>query len=84
MEIESKLEDDRIQTIKKEPEVGDLVSYKHNRELHGQQLETGLVLETWSDKGPFEGEVFPQALVYWNETEDQETFPLEDLDVISA
>ena len=84
MEIESKLEDDRIQTIKKEPEVGDLVSYKHNRELTGQQLETGLVLETWSDKGPFEGEVFPQALVYWGETEDEETFPLDDLEVISS
>ena len=84
MEIENKLDESRIVTIEKEPEVGDLVTYRHNRELVGQRLEAGLVLETWSDKGPFEDEVFPQALVYWGETEDEETFPLDDLEVISS
>ena len=86
MEIENKLDESRIVTIEKEPEVGDLVAHKFhcNTQAWGARLETGLVLETWSDKGPFEDEVFPQALVYWGETEDEETFPLDDLEVISS
>ncbi len=84
MEIENKLDENRIVTIEKKPEIGDLVSYRHNHEMYGQKLETGLVLETWTEKGPFEGECWPRALVYWGETEDEETFPLDDLDVISS
>jgi|TARA_R110002020_G_scaffold38731_2_gene116011 hypothetical protein len=86
MEIESKLEDNRIVTIDKDPEVGDLVSYRQWQDdpEWGTRLELGVVTKTWTEKGPFEGECWPRALVYWGETEDEETFPLSDLDVISS
>jgi len=85
MDIENKIEEDRIVTIEKEPEVGDLVRYNATSPNY-QDLETGVVLATWQSKVKFdyEEEYPPYALVHWTMTEDEDEHPFEDLDVISA
>jgi len=84
MDIENKIEEDRIVTIEKEPEVGDLVRYNATSPNY-QDLETGVVLATWqSIKFDDEEEYPPYALVHWTMTEDEDEHPFEDLDVISA
>ena len=84
MDIESKIDEDRIVTIEKEPEVGDLVRYNATSPGY-QDLETGVVLETWDSVKMFDGEDYPPyALVHWTKTEEEEEHPYEDLEVISA
>ena len=87
MEIENKLDESRIVTIEKEPEVGDLVTHKFhsNTQAWGARLETGLVLETWDSVKMFDGEDYPPyALVHWTKTADEEEHIYEDLEVISS
>ena len=76
MEIENKLDEDRIEIIRKEPEVGDLVAY--NRLWDGEQYtkEIGIVKETYDPT--FEGEN-KIALVYWLTTQDEEEFQTKQL-----
>ena len=84
MDIENKIDEDRIVTIEKQPEVGDLVRYNATSPGY-QDLETGVVLETWESCHLFDGEDYPPcALVHWTKTEEEEEHPYEDLDVISA
>ena len=84
MDIESKIDEDRIVTIEKEPEVGDLVRYNATSPGY-QDLETGVVLETWEGIKMFDEEEYPPyALVHWTKTEEEEEHPYEDLEVISA
>jgi|TARA_A100001391_G_scaffold171680_1_gene133062 hypothetical protein len=84
MDIESKIDEDRIVTIEKEPEVGDLVRYNATSPGY-QDLETGVVLETWDSVKMFDEEEYPPyALVHWTKTEEEEEHPYEDLEVISA
>ena len=84
MDIESKIDEDRIVTIEKEPEVGDLVRYNASSPGY-QDLETGVVLETWDSVKMFDEEEYPPyALVHWTKTEEEEEHPYEDLEVISA
>ena len=77
MDIESKLDEDRIEIVGKEPEVGDLVAY--NRLWSKQELcytkELGIVTETYD---PTTGED-KIALVYWLTTQDEEDFPTKQL-----
>ena len=83
MDIENKIEEDRIETIEKEPEVGDLVRSRSVN--HYQDLETGVVLETWDSVEMFDGEDYPPyALVHWTKTDEEEEHIYEDLEVISA
>ena len=85
MDIENKIEEDRIVTIEKEPEVGDLVRSHRKYVGHYQDLETGVVLETWESVKMFDGEDYPPyALVHWTKTDDEEEHIYEDLEVISA
>ena len=76
MEIESKLDEDRIEIIRKEPEVGDLVAY--NRLWDKQELcytkELGIVKEV--HENGYEGNV---ASVYWLTTQDEEEFQTTQL-----
>ena len=76
MEIESKLDEDRIEIIRKEPDVGDLVAY--NRLWDGEQYtkEIGIVTKTYDPI--FEGEN-KIALVYWLTTQDEEEFQTKQL-----
>ena len=76
MEIENKLDEDRIEIIRKEPEVGDLVAY--NRFWDGEQYtkELGIVTKTYDPI--FEGEN-KIALVYWLTTQDEEEFQTKQL-----
>ena len=71
MDIENKLDEDRIEIIRKEPEVGDLVAY--NRLWDKQELcytkELGIVTETYGADG--EDKI---SLVYWLTTQDEEEF----------
>ena len=84
MDIENKIEEDRIVTIEKEPEVGDLVRYNATSPGY-QDLETGVVLETWDSVKMFDGEDYPPyALVHWTKTDEEEEHIYEDLEVISA
>jgi len=84
MDIESKIDEDRIVTIEKEPEVGDLVRYNATSPGY-QDLETGVVLETWDSVKMFDGEDYPPyALVHWTKTDEEEEHIYEDLEVISA
>ena len=84
MDIESKIDEDRIVTIEQEPEVGDLVRYNATSPGY-QDLETGVVLETWDSVKMFDEEEYPPyALVHWTKTEEEEEHPYEDLEVISA
>ena len=75
MDIESKLDEDRIEIIRKEPEVGDLVAY--NRLWDGEQYtkEIGIVKETY-DPTTGENKI---ALVYWLTTQDEEEFQTKQL-----
>ena len=83
MDIENKIDEDRIVTIEKQPEVGDLVRMRSVNDY--QDLETGLVLETWESCHLFDGEDYPPyALVHWTKTDDEEEHIYEDLEVISA
>ena len=83
MDIENKIEEDRIVTIEKQPEVGDLVRIRSVN--HYQDLETGVVLETWESCRLFDGEDYPPcALVQWTKTDEEEEHIYEDLEVISA
>ena len=84
MDIESKIDEDRIVTIEKEPEVGDLVRYNATSPGY-QDLETGVVLETWDSVKMFDEEEYPPyALVHWTKTDEEEEHIYEDLEVISA
>ena len=76
MEIESKIDEDRIEIIRKEPEVGDMVAY--NRLWDGEQYtkEIGIVTKTYDPI--FEGEN-KIALVYWLTTQDEEEFQTKQL-----
>ena len=76
MEIESKLDEDRIEIIGKAPDVGDLVAY--NRLWDGEQYnkEIGIVTKTYDPI--FEGEN-KIALVYWLTTQDEEEFQTKQL-----
>jgi len=76
MDIESKLDEDRIEIIRKEPDVGDLVAY--NRLWDGEQYtkEIGIVTKTYDPI--FEGEN-KIALVYWLTTQDEEEFQTKQL-----
>ena len=77
MDIESKIDEDRIEIIGKEPDVGDLVAY--NRLWSKQELcytkEIGIVTETYN---PTTGEN-KIALVYWLTTQDEEEFQTKQL-----
>tara|TARA_R100001015_G_C4581560_1_gene137998 strand:- start:462 stop:713 length:252 start_codon:yes stop_codon:yes gene_type:complete len=69
MDIESKLDEDRIEIIRKAPDVGDMVAY--NRQWDGKQYtkELGIVTETYEST-----EEDKTALVYWFNTQDEEEF----------
>ena len=83
MDIENKIEEDRIVTIEKQPEVGDLVRMRSVNDY--QDLETGVILETWESVKMFDGEDYPPyALVHWTKTDEEEEHIYEDLEVISA
>ena len=83
MDIENKIEEDRIVTIEKEPEVGDLVRMRSVNDY--QDLETGVILETWESCQLFDGEDYPPcALVHWTTTEDEDEYSFGDLEVVSA
>ena len=70
MDIESKLDEDRIEIIGKAPEVGDMVVY--NRQWDGEQntKELGIVTKTYEATD----EVDKISLVYWLNTQDEEEF----------
>ena len=76
MDIENKLDEDRIEIVGKEPEVGDLVAY--NRLWDKQELcytkELGIVKEIHEDG--CEGNL---ASVYWLTTQDEEEFQTKQL-----
>jgi hypothetical protein len=76
MDIESKLDEDRIEIVGKEPEVGDLVAY--NRLWDGEQYtkEIGIVTETYDPTFGGENKI---ALVYWLTTQDEEEFQTTQL-----
>ena len=76
MDIESKIDEDRIEIIRKEPEVGDLVAY--NRLWDGEQYtkEIGIVTETYDPTFGGENKI---ALVYWLTTQDEEEFHTNEL-----
>ena len=76
MEIESKLDEDRIEIIGKEPDVGDMVAY--NRQWDGEQYtkELGIVTETYDPTFGGENKI---ALVYWLTTQDEEEFQTKHL-----
>ena len=76
MDIESKLDEDRIEIIRKEPDVGDMVAY--NRQWDGEQYtkEIGIVTETYDPTFGGENKI---ALVYWLTTQDEEEFQTKQL-----
>ena len=76
MDIESKIDEDRIEIIGKEPDVGDLVAY--NRLWDGRQYtkEIGIVTETYDPTFGGENKI---ALVYWLTTQDEEEFQTKQL-----
>ena len=76
MEIESKLDEDRIEIIRKEPEVGDLVAYNRLWDREQYTKELGIVTKTYDPI--FEGEN-KIALVYWLTTQDEEEFQTKQL-----
>ena len=71
MEIKSKLDEDRIEIIKKDPEIGDMVAY--NSFWYGGQYtkELGIVTKTYN---PVFGNDDKIALVYWLTTQDEEEY----------
>lgn len=76
MEIENKLDEDRIEIIRKEPEVGDLVAYNRLWDREQYTKELGIVTKTYDPI--FEGEN-KIALVYWLTTQDEEEFNTKHL-----
>jgi hypothetical protein len=76
MDIESKIDEDRIEIVGKEPDVGDLVAY--NRLWDGEQYtkEIGIVKETYDPTFGVENKI---ALVYWLTTQDEEEFQTKQL-----
>ena len=76
MEIENKLDEDRIEIIRKEPEVGDLVAYNRLWDREQYTKELGIVTKTYDPI--FEGEN-KIALVYWLTTQDEEEFQTKQL-----
>ena len=76
MDIESKIDEDRIEIVGKEPEVGDLVAY--NRLWDGEQYtkELGIVTKTYDPAFGGENKI---ALVYWLTTQDEEEFQTKQL-----
>ena len=71
MDIESKIDEDRIEIIRKAPDVGDMVAY--NRQWDGEQYtkELGIVTETYDPIFEDEDKI---ALVYWLTTQDEEEY----------
>ena len=77
MEIENKWE-----TIDKEPEVGDLVTYECQRALEAPyRAELGLVMQTYN--AGFEGDNLETAHVMWS-IDDEEDELFTDLIVVSS
>ena len=76
MDIENKLDEDRIEIVGKEPEVGDLVAYNRLWDREQYTKELGIVKETYDP--PFGGEN-KIALVYWLTTQDEEEFQTKQL-----
>ena len=76
MEIENKRE-----SIDKEPEVGDLVMYKHQSQLKPVWPDLGLVLQTY-DAGMV-GDELETAYVMWS-VDDGESELFADLSVVSS
>tara|TARA_R110002153_G_scaffold55988_1_gene155101 strand:- start:63 stop:290 length:228 start_codon:yes stop_codon:yes gene_type:complete len=66
-----------IETIDKEPEIGDLVKYKYR----GDGREVGLVMQTY-DQG-FDGDDLQTAHIIWG-TNDEEDELFSDLLVVSS
>ena len=76
MEIESKLDEDRIEIIRKEPEVGDLVAYNRLWDAEQYTKELGIVTKTYDPTFGGENKI---ALVYWLTTQDEEEFQTKQL-----
>ena len=76
MEIENKLDEDRIEIIRKEPEVGDLVAYNRLWDREQYTKELGIVTKTYDPTFGGENKI---ALVYWLTTQDEEEFQTKQL-----
>jgi len=76
MEIENKLDEDRIEIIRKEPEVGDLVAYNRLWDREQYTKELGIVTKTYDPTFGSENKI---ALVYWLTTQDEEEFQTKQL-----
>ena len=76
MEIENKLDEDRIEIIRKEPEVGDLVAYNRLWDREQYTKELGIVTKTYDPTFRGENKI---ALVYWLTTQDEEEFQTKQL-----
>ena len=76
MDIESKIDEDRIEIIRKEPEVGDLVAYNRLWDREQYTKELGIVTETYDPTFGHENKI---ALVYWLTTQDKEEFQTKQL-----
>ena len=76
MQIENKLDEDRIEIIRKEPEVGDLVAYNRLWDREQYTKELGIVTKTYDPTFGGENKI---ALVYWLTTQDEEEFQTKQL-----
>ena len=76
MDIESKIDEDRIEIIRKEPEVGDLVAYNRFWDREQYTKELGIVTKTYDPTFGGENKI---ALVYWLTTQDEEEFQTKQL-----
>ena len=76
MDIESKIDEDRIEIIRKEPEVGDLVAYNRLWDREQYTKELGIVTKTYDPTFGGENKI---ALVYWLTTQDEEEFQTKQL-----
>ena len=76
MDIENKLDEDRIEIIRKEPEVGDLVAYNRLWDREQYTKELGIVTKTYDPTFGGENKI---ALVYWLTTQDEEEFQTKQL-----
>ena len=76
MDIENKLDEDRIEIVGKEPEVGDLVAYNRLWDREQYTKELGIVTETYDPTFGGENKI---ALVYWLTTQDEEEFQTKQL-----
>ena len=81
MDIENKLDEDRIEIIRKEPEVGDLVAYNRLWDREQYTKELGIVTKTYDLEtyDPTFGGENKIALVYWLTTQDEEEFQTKQL-----